>query len=437
MPLPGKTETSLSEQGDMSRRTIALLGAFCFLLSTVEYLIPKPLPFLRLGLANLPLILGIDLFPFKSFLLLALLKIAGQGLITGTLFSYVFLFSLAGTGSAAALMYFLRRFFGSRRISFIGVSAAGALVSNGAQLLLAYFFLLGKSARYLAAPVLGFGIVTGTLLGIFCEYFAGQSRWYASVTTSTPAAPVSPAAEPEGGIAGPQSPGRDSPRTWAEAFRNRRREIYQRVFSGSSLAIAGLLMLPAFLLNSGIPAKSLQFAFFWFLAWVSGRKNNPPANILVIVFITAFNLLIPYGEVLFSLGNLKITSGALLGGLRRGITLEGLFMLSRFCVRQDLGLPGSFGNLAGESFKLFSLISERKHLLNRKNFAASIDALLIELSRAPQDHAATAGGKTGSAEMQDCAGKSGRRLGIALLTVAVIFAWLPLLWSQYERLLYR
>ncbi|NBK25683.1 MAG: heptaprenyl diphosphate synthase, partial [Spirochaetia bacterium] len=50
----------------MSRteRKIAFVAAATLLLSTLEYLIPKPLPFLRLGLANLPILLVLDIFTF-------------------------------------------------------------------------------------------------------------------------------------------------------------------------------------------------------------------------------------------------------------------------------------------------------------------------------------------------------------------------------------
>jgi Predicted membrane protein len=88
------------------RKTIALLGACCLFLSAVEYLIPKPLPFMRLGLANLPLMIALDIFPFGSYMILVCLKIFGQAIITGTLFSYVFLFSVTGTLFSALVMFF-------------------------------------------------------------------------------------------------------------------------------------------------------------------------------------------------------------------------------------------------------------------------------------------------------------------------------------------
>ncbi|GHT78270.1 hypothetical protein FACS1894130_04560 [Spirochaetia bacterium] len=161
------------------RRTVALFGGFCLFLSAVEYMIPKPLPFMRLGLANLPLMLALDILSFRSFALLAGIKILGQALITGTLFSSVFLFSCAGTALSAVSMFLLRRLAGAKRISFVGVGAAGAMMSNIAQLVLAWIFVFGRSARYMAPPFLGMGVISGVALGLFCEYFTGRSRWYA------------------------------------------------------------------------------------------------------------------------------------------------------------------------------------------------------------------------------------------------------------------
>ena len=171
--------------GKLNLRLISLLGGFCFFLSTIEFIIPKPLPFIRLGLANFPLLLALDLLPFPSFMLLAAVKITGQALISGTLFSYVALFSLGGTAVSALVMFAIRRGLGRERISLIGVSVAGALASNGMTLLLAYFLVFGDSVRYMAAPVLAMGIVTGTLLGILCENFIKKSQWYLTKAKSS------------------------------------------------------------------------------------------------------------------------------------------------------------------------------------------------------------------------------------------------------------
>ena len=118
---------------------IALLGAFSMFLSTIEYLFPKPVPFMRLGLANLPLLLGLEVLSAPSYFLLVIIKVLGQALVNGTLASYVFLFSLGGSLASAVVMR-LCYMLPERRISFIGISLMGALASNIVQLMLSLPF---------------------------------------------------------------------------------------------------------------------------------------------------------------------------------------------------------------------------------------------------------------------------------------------------------
>ena len=161
-----------------TRKTVAILGAFCLFLSTIEYMIPKPMPFMRLGIANLPLMLALDIFPLNTFLILVAVKVLGQALITGTLFSYIFLFSMTGTFLSALSMYGLRRLLGSMRISFIGIGITGAMVSNISQLYLAWVFIFGDSVWYITPIFLAAGVITGATLGLFCEHFTRRSIWY-------------------------------------------------------------------------------------------------------------------------------------------------------------------------------------------------------------------------------------------------------------------
>ena len=161
----------------VDEKLLAFLGAFCLFLSTIEYMIPKPLPFMRLGISNLPIILALDLMPASQVLLLMAIKVVGQNLLAGTLFSYVVLFSAAGSFSSAFVMLAARRVF-RERISLVGISILGAFVSNLAQISLARVFIFGESAWYIAPPFIGLGIVTGVLLGAFCEGFRDKSEWF-------------------------------------------------------------------------------------------------------------------------------------------------------------------------------------------------------------------------------------------------------------------
>jgi heptaprenyl diphosphate synthase len=176
---------------------------------------------------------------------------------------------------------------------------------------------------------------------------------------------------------------RDSFRRRREQFRTIRAAGYDRLFSSRSLCIAGLCAMPALLFNPDTLCRTAQFILFWFLAWLAGKKNTPVLTLLVIFGITAFNLLVPYGRVLASWGVFRITEGALMTGLRRAVTLEGLIMLSRAAIRRDLRFPGSFGALIGESFRLLALIRDRKQSITRKNWMGDIDRLMIDLSEEP------------------------------------------------------
>ena len=177
--LPGKIIKNWKLQDSEIRKTLALLGAFCLFLSTIEYMIPKPLPFMRIGIANLPLMMALDIFSFPVFTILVAIKIFGQALITGTLFSYVFLFSLAGTSFSALSMYALRLFLGRNNLSMIGISILGAMVSNISQLVMAWVFIFRNNIWFIVPPFLAAGLISGAALGFFCELFIRRSRWFA------------------------------------------------------------------------------------------------------------------------------------------------------------------------------------------------------------------------------------------------------------------
>ena len=136
--------------------------------------------------------------------------------------------------------------------------------------------------------------------------------------------------------------------------------------------------------------------------------------------IVFFNLLIPYGELLFNIGPLAITKGALEGGIRRAVTLEGLFMLSRCSVRKDITIPGFFGEIVGESFRIFSQLAEEKLTLKRQNWAGRLDEILLALQRSPEEN---------KPPMETSIKKRSLATKIVLVVV-VILSWLLFLLSK-------
>jgi len=309
---------------------------------------------MRIGLANLPLLLALDFFGLKDFFLLALLKVLGQGIMGGTLFSWVFLFSLTGTFSSAALMYLLRQLLGKKRLGFAGLGCAGAMASNGVQLVLARFLVFGPALRYLAPPFLASGFVTGIALGLVCEYFCRKSQWYAyhirNFTT-----------ELHGG-------------------RGEKEKSCGIITPCNSVVFFffGLLMALIFIVTP-LPVRAALFLVFCVFARLMGKKINPVITLIIMAGIVFFNLLVPYGKVLAAFGPLRITQGSLLAGLEKAVTLEGLLMLSRACIRSDLRLPGTIGSLLGESLRILELMREKKGLIRRGHIIAGIDEMLLEI----------------------------------------------------------
>jgi heptaprenyl diphosphate synthase len=202
-----------------------------------------------------------------------------------------------------------------------------------------------------------------------------------------------------------------------DQFRASRRKVYESLFGPNALCAAGLIIMPALLFNPDTLYRTFQFLFFWFLAWLSGKKNNPLFTILVILGIVAFNLIVPYGQVLFSIGAFKITRGALTAGIHRAVTLEALIMLSRLTIHPALKLPGLFGELIGESFRVFAVIMSQKQRVTRKNLIADLDCLLFELS-----------GDGAGAPQPDSVQQSRTKLaGFVILGITAVLSWLPIL----------
>ena len=189
-------------------------------------------------------------------------------------------------------------------------------------------------------------------------------------------------------------------------------------FSAKALFITGLLIMPALLFNPITELRIAQFLFFWFLAFLFGKKTNPVVTLLVIIFIIAFNLIIPYGRVLFSIGIFKITSGALTAGIHRAFTLSALVMLSKVTIKDDLHIPGAFGGILSESLKIFSLLTGKKYRLTGKNFIADIDNMMIEISRDKIIGTREQGLGTGEQIKTT-------PIGFIILALIVIISWLP------------
>lgn len=338
---------------------IPFFAALCLFLSAIEYAIPKPLPFLRLGLANLPVLLSIKKFRKRDVLLLIVLKIIGQAFISGTLFSYIFVFSATGSFASGITMLFVYKMCvyitqgnkGRQLISDIGLSLSGALANNGAQLLCAKYIVFGDSTRYIAPVLLLSGFITGFILGIFAGLFEKKSIWYNSLGKKTGTINYSKSIDSRGSFSV---------------------NLFWFVFS--------LISMGVFLFNKNI-------SFLWgyvilFYIIVSIRKHKRARilpSIVIIMTVTFFALLSPYGKVLFTVGSWRITKDALLNGLHKSGILVGMVFISQCAVNKNIQLPGKTGEFLGSIFSVFEALTSKKIAFKKGKIISAIDERLCEI----------------------------------------------------------
>lgn len=143
--------------------TFGVFAALALIFSYVEGLIPIQLaiPGVKLGLANLIVVIALYKVSWKETLLLAIVRVLLAGFLFGNLFSIVY--SLAGSLVSLAVMMGLKR---NGRFSVIGVSIAGGTAHNIGQLAVAMLVLESSSIIYYAPMLLVAGVLTGMVIGI-------------------------------------------------------------------------------------------------------------------------------------------------------------------------------------------------------------------------------------------------------------------------------
>lgn len=149
----------------MKKKT-AFLGMFtalALIASYVESLVPVYFgaPGIKLGLANLVTVVMLYQVGWKDAALVSALRILLAGFLFGNLFSIVY--SLSGGVFSFLVMCILKK---KGSFSILGVSMAGGISHNFAQMAAAVFLMEnGKIAYYFPALLIA-GVVTGMLIGI-------------------------------------------------------------------------------------------------------------------------------------------------------------------------------------------------------------------------------------------------------------------------------
>ncbi len=153
---------------------IGLLGAAAVVLFIFESLAPRPLPWMKLGLGNLPVVLGMSIYGPSAALAISLLKLFLGGLLSGAWASPSF-FIASGAGLCSWLLMAIVWNWGRPYFSDIGLSLWGALAHQLSQLALAYVYI-GQVALFSLLPLALLGaLLSGILIGLLAHWL--RLRW--------------------------------------------------------------------------------------------------------------------------------------------------------------------------------------------------------------------------------------------------------------------
>lgn len=142
---------------------LGLLLSFALILSYIETLVPLQtgIPGIKLGLANLAVLLCLYLFDWKEALLISTLKALISGLLFGNLFMIIY--SLAGAWLSCMVMIVMKK---SRWFHLPVVSALGGVMHNAGQLMVAVFVVKTYGVLYYAPILIIAGLVVGIIIGV-------------------------------------------------------------------------------------------------------------------------------------------------------------------------------------------------------------------------------------------------------------------------------
>ncbi len=150
----------------MKSKKVALYGLFIALAFIFSYIesqipIPFPIPGIKLGLANLVVIIAIYGIGSKEAFVLSMVRILLVGITFRDPFSLVF--SFAGGLMSWTSMITLKKL---KLFSMIGISIIGGIAHNIGQIIVAIIYVNNTSLVFYLPFLMISGVVGGTLIGM-------------------------------------------------------------------------------------------------------------------------------------------------------------------------------------------------------------------------------------------------------------------------------
>lgn len=143
---------------------LVMLLSFSIVLSILESFVPLfngYIPGLKLGLANIIVLIVLYKYDTKDVFFVSVLRVIVVGLMRTGLFSVNFFFSLSGALFSAVSMILFKK----TKLSMIGVSVVGSIFHSIGQILIAILLLKNNNMIYYLPWLLLFSIPTGLFVG--------------------------------------------------------------------------------------------------------------------------------------------------------------------------------------------------------------------------------------------------------------------------------
>jgi heptaprenyl diphosphate synthase len=156
----------------------AFLIALSGVLSTIDAMVPKPIPLAKIGIANIVTLVLIIEGKYRLALIVALFRTLVASFMTGSFLSYTFLLSFTGSLGSALFMILFNR-YAAAVLSEIGLSVIGAFFNTLFQgLIVVLFFGFDRGTVLLISIFVFISLVNGILIGWLARAFykgAGKS----------------------------------------------------------------------------------------------------------------------------------------------------------------------------------------------------------------------------------------------------------------------
>ncbi len=303
-------------------KSLAYLCALTLLFSYAEMILPRLVPFFRLGFANMVILIALDI-DFASFIVLSILKAAAASLMGGTLFSPFFLISLAQSLLSALVMRLLYKLISKKLLSLYGISIAGSAASALVQIGLASLYT-GKGTFSLLGPMLIFNTISGILTAFLCEKLKLEDNLnFTKLPEATSA---------------------------THSQQKRMPPALQIIFAILLLSISASIF---FIKNLSLLA--CIFALSLIAQKLCKRKIYLIPHLSLWLFIFISMIFVPNGEVLFKFTFISITKGSITMALQKALILSTVSALSQCAVSLK---PGN-NTLLGLSFEYYRLMIKR------------------------------------------------------------------------------